>query len=385
MACDRESSYRCAYVMSTATGIISDCHLRSFATTNTVNGDASYTNGGGAAISKDGHNNAADTKVTDRQEEVRRVAHERLAGRRRFFKVVSVAQVKPVSSDSISSMIQTHAHDNGIASPISAGVDGTDSGSGIVHPEKIAARNAMRKKDQDEHSTYFGITLDGKRIRTPAGQNFEVPSQALAVAIAAEWDAQRTHINPTQMPLMTLACTALDQTAADPETVIQNCLRYLPSDTTSFLADPIEDRVLARKQKLHWEHLRKWSSKILGDVPATTNAIVSIGKGKGLPHPDIVYRKAEDFVRSLENDIWKLTVLQCATVEAKSFLVGLGIVKKYLSPSQAIEAARVEEEFQIENWGCVEGGHDYDRLNCSIQMRSASFLLEMIESGNGSV
>ena len=140
--------------------------------------------------------------------------------------------------------------------------------------------------------------------------------------------------------------------------------------------------MLSRKQNLHWDHLRNWSGEVLGDVPVTTNAIVTIGKGKGLPHPDIVYRKAEVFVRSLGDDIWKLAVLQCATVEAKSFLVGLGVVKKYLSPSQAIDAARVEEEFQIENWGCVEGGHDYDRLNCSIQMRSASFLLDTIEGEN---
>ena len=34
----------------------------------------------------------------------------------------------------------------------------------------------------------------------------------------------------------------------------------------------------------------------------------------------------------------------------------------------AVNAARVEEEFNIECWGLVEGGHDYDRLNCSVQM-----------------
>mmetsp|Transcript_3793 Transcript_3793/g.5141 ORF Transcript_3793/g.5141 Transcript_3793/m.5141 type:complete len:81 (+) Transcript_3793:1-243(+) len=42
--------------------------------------------------------------------------------------------------------------------------------------------------------------------------------------------------------------------------------------------------------------------------------------------------------------------------------------------AKAVEASRVEEEFQIECWGLVEGGHDYDRLNCSIQIHSAQFL-----------
>jgi ATP synthase F1 complex assembly factor 2 len=47
----------------------------------------------------------------------------------------------------------------------------------------------------------------------------------------------------------------------------------------------------------------------------------------------------------------------------------------------AVEAARVEEEFNIECWGLVEGGHDYDRLNCSIQMHAASFLARTVASG----
>jgi len=45
-------------------------------------------------------------------------------------------------------------------------------------------------------------------------------------------------------------------------------------------------------------------------------------------------------------------------------------------------ASRVEEEFQIENWGLVEGGHDYDRLNCSIQIHAATCLLESIAFTN---
>mmetsp|Transcript_31565 Transcript_31565/g.58289 ORF Transcript_31565/g.58289 Transcript_31565/m.58289 type:complete len:80 (-) Transcript_31565:243-482(-) len=43
-----------------------------------------------------------------------------------------------------------------------------------------------------------------------------------------------------------------------------------------------------------------------------------------------------------------------------------------------VGAARIEEEFNIECWGLVEGGHDYDRLNCSIQMHAASFLAQTV-------
>ena len=50
--------------------------------------------------------------------------------------------------------------------------------------------------------------------------------------------------------------------------------------------------------------------------------------------------------------------------------------------TKAIEASRVEEEFQISNWGLVEGGHDYDRLNCSIQLHSAEVFTKSIVIDN---
>jgi ATP synthase F1 complex assembly factor 2 len=38
-------------------------------------------------------------------------------------------------------------------------------------------------------------------------------------------------------------------------------------------------------------------------------------------------------------------------------------------------ASRLEEEFQVEIWGVVEGGHDMDRLNNAVRLSSvASFL-----------
>jgi ATP synthase F1 complex assembly factor 2 len=48
-----------------------------------------------------------------------------------------------------------------------------------------------------------------------------------------------------------------------------------------------------------------------------------------------------------------------------------------------MQAARVEEEFQIESWGVVEGQHDYDRLNCSVQMHAAVLLCNSLAVDNG--
>lgn len=67
------------------------------------------------------------------------------------------------------------------------------------------------------------------------GLPLAVPSKHLAFAIAAEWDAQKKFLQPTQMPLMTLTCTALDQAAMHPNVYREQSLSYLPTDTVRIL------------------------------------------------------------------------------------------------------------------------------------------------------
>ncbi len=49
----------------------------------------------------------------------------------------------------------------------------------------------------------FHITLDGRTLRTPARAQLLLPSHALALAVAAEWEWQDAKtIRPFTMPLM---------------------------------------------------------------------------------------------------------------------------------------------------------------------------------------
>lgn len=40
-------------------------------------------------------------------------------------------------------------------------------------------------------------------------------------------------------------------------------------------------------------------------------------------------------------------------------------------------ASRLEEEFQVEIWGVVEGGHDMDRLNNSVRLSSVATFMSL--------
>jgi ATP synthase F1 complex assembly factor 2 len=264
---------------------------------------------------------------------------------------------------------------------------------------------------------WYGVTLDGRLLKTPLGTTLSVPSLPLALAIASEWDDQETSIKPAQMPLMTLVCTTLDQLTIPGvrERTIDELMRYLRNDTTCYWVDATEDRVLYRKQQKHWEDLHNWvdcQRRGLGVKPAKA---IGAGEGlvmsrmraskkfSGLPHSDELIENAKAFLDTC--DSWSLVAMQTVTMEAKSFLVGMAIVrgvegwaesivrvkdvKDVTTPPEkknpflndtkkAVLASRVEEEFQIDNWGLVEGGHDYDRLNCSIQIHAATSLLQAI-------
>ena len=57
-------------------------------------------------------------------------------------------------------------------------------------------------------------------------------------------------------------------------------------------------------------------------------------------------------------------------MECKSLVIALALVGRFINFEQAKVASRIEEEFQIEIWGVVEGGHDMDRLNNSVTCSS---------------
>ena len=335
----------------------------------------------------------------------------RLAGRRRFYKVVGIGAASPPwATMGKKEEDDSDATATTVDSPISAGVDGTQSATGIT--TDVASSDSLRaildpnSSGGDSDTEWFNVTLDGRTLRTPLGHPLTVPSSALAMAIATEWDAQDPTIIPAQMPLTTMVCTAIDQISAQPQFYRDNILRYLKNDTTCYLTDPQEDRVLYRKQMKAWEELHKWAQEHIGKgrhAPARAvgndeGLIMSRARkskpGAGLPHPDVLVEEAEAWVNSL--DAWRLIAMQAVTVEAKSFLVGMAVVRgcdldhrideAISSPpyveagAEAVEASRVEEEFNISQWGLVEGGHDYDRLNCSINIHSATFLVATLNN-----
>ena len=97
----------------------------------------------------------------------------------------------------------------------------------------------------------FAVHLDGKPIRTPAKRPLIVPSAALAEAIAAEWAGQGSEVDPLSMPLMRLACTAIDRVAGNRDAVVGDLAGYARTDLLCYRAGHPPD--LAERQNAAWQ------------------------------------------------------------------------------------------------------------------------------------
>ncbi len=57
----------------------------------------------------------------------------------------------------------------------------------------------------------FGVSLDGRRLKTPVGAELSVPTQLLATKIVDEWAAVDVQIEPAKMPFFSASATVIDR------------------------------------------------------------------------------------------------------------------------------------------------------------------------------
>ena len=89
-----------------------------------------------------------------------------------------------------------------------------------------------------------------------------MPTRALAEAIAAEWEAQREHIDPATMPLTRLANSVIDGVRGREAEVRADIAKYAGSDLLCYRAEGPEE--LVRRQAELWDPILAWSRQALG-------------------------------------------------------------------------------------------------------------------------
>jgi chaperone required for assembly of F1-ATPase len=186
-----------------------------------------------------------------------------------------------------------------------------------------------------------GITLDGKPIKTPGKRDLVVPNEALAAAIAEEWNAQEGEVRAVTMPLTRLATTTVDRVATQRDMIVRQTANYAATDLVCYRG--VHPPALAARQQAVWQPLIDWAV-LRYDAPlsVTTGVIPTKQSATSLR----AFAAAVD-----EQDDFALTALHVATAACGSLVIGLALIEGHLDAEAAFAVSQLDESFQIETWG----------------------------------
>lgn len=187
----------------------------------------------------------------------------------------------------------------------------------------------------------WGVALDGRPVRTPARAPLAVPTAALAEAIADEWRAQGTDIQPATMPLTGLSNAAIDRVAPDRVAFIDSLAAYGDGDMLLYRAEHPAD--LVRRQDEVWNPILDWAERQYG---------IEFDLAHGVMHrPQPPATLARLRVALEARDSFALAALQPLVTISGSLVIALGLAEGALDVERAWAAGQLDELYQVENWG----------------------------------
>lgn len=195
----------------------------------------------------------------------------------------------------------------------------------------------------------FGPVLDGKPVRTPAKAPLVVPTQALAEAIAAEWAEQGEIVDPGTMPLTRLVNSALDGVAKTMAATAAEIEKFAESDLVCYrAADPA---TLVAAQEAAWDPVLAFARETLGASFICTQAVMFVTQ----PAPSLAaVRTAVSAIADGPAGALRLAALSVMTSLTGSVLIALTVARGAMTPEAAFEAASVDEDYQMRQWGADE-------------------------------
>lgn len=187
----------------------------------------------------------------------------------------------------------------------------------------------------------FGIALDRREMKTPAKAPLTLPTRALAEAVANEWRAQIDDIRPASMPLTRSANSALDRVSQHHAAVAAELAAFGGTDLICYRAPHPQE--LTNRQAAAWDPLLAWSAERLDAPLRATTGVMHLAQEAG---------SLAALARAVTaHDPWELTALHGLVTLSGSLVIGLAISHARLDPAEAWSLSRIDETWNIEEWG----------------------------------
>lgn len=207
------------------------------------------------------------------------------------------------------------------------------------------------------------VQLDGRAVKTPAKSLLVVPTEALAQAIAAEWDAQLGEIKPETMPYTRTANSAIDKVAVQFDDVATMLSAYGGSDHLCYRATGPEP--LVARQAAAWDPILAWAAEALDLHLTVTAGIMHVAQ------PDAALARAYALVADLGP--FRLAAFHDLVALSGSLVIALAVIHGRLDPEAAWTLSRIDEDWQIEEWGEDEEAAELTAIKHDAFLQAARF------------
>ncbi len=185
------------------------------------------------------------------------------------------------------------------------------------------------------------VQLDGRAINTQTGSPQVVPSEALAMMLASEWERQDEEIDPKSFIFRDMADYAIDIVAKDRASAIGNVTKFSQTDTLCYRGDPA-DALYKRQQEL-------WEPLVAACEARHAIAFTRVSGIMHNPQPPGTVERLHEVLEGLDD--FTLSGMQTLTTLAASVIVALEALEDDADADALFAIANAEEDWQADLWG----------------------------------
>lgn len=190
----------------------------------------------------------------------------------------------------------------------------------------------------------YAVALDGRQVKTPAKAALVVPTEAMAKAMAAEWDAQEGEIDPTTMPVTRSANASIDKVAAQHAEVADMLAEYGGSDLVCYRATTPEE--LIARQVEGWDPLLDWTAETFGArLKPVAGVMFEAQDGDALAVLSEQVHRFDNFQLAAFHDLVGIS---------GSLVLGFAATRDHLPIEALWKLSRIDEQWQEDQWGYDE-------------------------------
>ncbi|MBR9863682.1 MAG: ATPase [Rhodobacteraceae bacterium] len=195
--------------------------------------------------------------------------------------------------------------------------------------------------DVAEAESGFVIQLDGRTVKTPEKRDLLLPTRKAAELVAQEWDATSGELDPTAMPATRWANVSVDKMGGQMAAVVDMLAAYGENDLLCYRATHPQE-LIARQAEL-WDAPLQWASQTFKAPLLVTSGVIPVEQ------PNQSVANLRQVVETF--DTFELAAFHDLVQISGSLVLALAVARQHMVAEQAWDVARVDENWQIEQWG----------------------------------